>query len=134
MILLVGLQVLLEHVVGRALLAPVPHNTGGALHDLSGFAFLVNLAETSPLTKLLVHWLVTVLGKNAKEGLAFIQCLGCFAKTTSKSIGNKCLLEDLLDGSVYVNWTAGHRGSGGDISFNITHVDLLDVPSNLLVE
>merc|ERR1712106_2046 len=118
--------------MGRAFLAPVPHNTGRAFHDLSGFAFLIDLAETSH--ELLVHWLITVLSKDAEEGLTFVQSLGCFAKTASKSIGNECLLEDLLDGGVNVHWPAGHWGSGRDISFNITHVDLLDVPSNFLVQ
>merc|ERR1712029_1139351 len=80
-----------------ALLAPVPHHAGGALHHLTGLALLVNLAQTGPLTKLhvgvnldegdpvlhaegshelLVHGLVTVLGQDAEQGLALVQSLG----------------------------------------------------------
>ena len=121
-VLLVGLQVLLENVMSWALLAPVPHNACRAFDDLSGFAFLVDLAKTSPFTKLhvgvnldkrdsvlhaesshefLVHGLITVFCKDAEEGLAFVQSLGCFAETASKSISNECLLQDFLDGTVF---------------------------------
>merc|ERR1711970_578507 len=154
-VLLVGLEVLLQHVVGGALLAPVPHHTGGALHHLPGLALLVNLAQTSPLTKLhvgvnldqgdpvlhaegshelLVHRLVTVLGKDTEQSLTLVQGLAGLTESASKAISYQCLLEDFLDGSVNVHGATCHGGSGGDISFNITHVDLLDVPSNLLVQ
>merc|ERR1719495_888067 len=78
--------------------------------------------------------LVTALCMDAKQSLALVQGLGGLTESASKAISYQCLLEDFLDGSVNVHGPAGHGGSGGDISFNITHVDLLDVPSNLLVQ
>merc|ERR1719348_932433 len=78
--------------------------------------------------QLLVHGLVAVFGKNAQEGLAFVQGLGSLAESAGKSISDEGLLEDFLDGGVNVHGPAGRGGSRGDISFNITHVDLLDVP------
>merc|ERR1712112_515250 len=100
----------------------------------------VNLDEGDPVLhaegghELLVHGLVTVLSQDAEQGLALVQSLGSLTESASKAISYQSLLEDFLDGSVNVHGPAGHGGSGGDISFNITHVDLLDVPSNLLVQ
>merc|ERR1719278_2385494 len=80
--LLVGLQVVLQHIVSRALAAPVADHSCRALDNLPGLALLVNLAKAGPLPKLhvgvnldqgdtvllaessdqlLVHWLVTVI-------------------------------------------------------------------------
>merc|ERR550519_1779684 len=105
--LLIGLEVLLQYIVGGAFLAPVPHHAGGALHHLPGLALLVYLAQTSPLTQLhvgvhldegdpvlhaegghelLVHGLVTVLGQDAEQGLTFVQSLGGLAESASKAI------------------------------------------------
>jgi hypothetical protein len=38
------------------------------------------------------------LNQNAKVGLAFVESLGTLTKTTSKTIVNKCVLQDLLNG------------------------------------
>merc|ERR1719213_737837 len=35
--------------------------------------------------ELLVHWLVAVLGQDAEKGLAFVQSLGCFTESASKT-------------------------------------------------
>ena len=46
------LQVLLKYIMGWSLLAPVADDGARALDYLAGLALLVNLAQTSPLTKL----------------------------------------------------------------------------------
>ena len=53
-LLVLGLDVVLDDVVSRALLAPIAHNDGWTTNDLAGLALRVQLAETSPLSQLLV--------------------------------------------------------------------------------
>ena len=50
--LFIGLEILLDHAVGRTLGAPVPDHCGAALDDLPGAALPVNLAEPGPLAQL----------------------------------------------------------------------------------
>ena len=50
-----------------ALLAPVSHHARGALHNLSGFAFLVDFAQTSPFTKL--HVGINLKGESKSQKL-----------------------------------------------------------------
>merc|ERR1719291_153958 len=91
-----GLQVILQHIVGGTLAAPVAHHSCRALDDLPGLALLVDLAEARPLAQLhvrvhldqrdpvllaesgdelLVHGLVAVLGEDAEQGLPLVQGL-----------------------------------------------------------
>jgi hypothetical protein len=53
-ILMLGLDVVLDDVVSRALLSPVANDDGWAANDLPGFALGVQLAKAGPLTQLLV--------------------------------------------------------------------------------
>ncbi len=52
--LVLRLDVVLDDVMGGTLLAPVSHDDGRAANDLAGLALSVQLAETGPLTQLLV--------------------------------------------------------------------------------
>ena len=52
MFLSLGLEVLLEDVVGGSFLAPVPDDTRGALDHLPSLALPVDLAESCPFSKL----------------------------------------------------------------------------------
>merc|ERR550525_762079 len=82
------------HIMSWALATPVTDHSGRALDHFPGLALLINLAETSPLSKLhvgvyldqwdavlltesgdklLVHGLVTVIGQYAEQGLPFVQ-------------------------------------------------------------
>merc|ERR1719499_40132 len=141
------LEILLKHVMGWALLAPVTHDAGRALHYLPCFAFLVNLAQTSPFSQLhvginldqrdsvfhaqgsdqfLIHGLVTVLGQDAEQCLSLVQGLGCLSNTPGKAISNQSLLEHLLDSGVNVHGPRGHGSRRYIISLNIRHGEFLD--------
>jgi hypothetical protein len=84
-----------------------PDNDAAASNHLTGFALLVDLAETSPfaqflvvinldevdsvfaaesLHKLHVHGLITVVSKDAKVSLSLVQSLSALIQTTSKTI------------------------------------------------
>jgi hypothetical protein len=103
--------------MGWSLLAPVADDGTGALDNLAGLAFRVDLAETSPLTKLhvgidldkrnvmlhtessdklLIAGLITILAQDAQQSLTLVKSLSALAKTTAQAIGNKSLLEKLV--------------------------------------
>lgn len=88
-----------------------------ATNDLARIALTVNLAKTSPgakdfgvsdldqvdfvlstesLDEFDVFSLSTGLDENAKVGLAFVKGLGTFTKTTSETIVDKRIFQDLL--------------------------------------
>jgi len=145
-----GLQVLLENVVGGPLLAPVPDDSAGALDDLPGLALLVDLAQTGPLAQLhvgvdldegdvvlhaeggdqlLVHGLVAVLGENAQQSLTFVKSLSCLPESSCESVGDEGVLQHLGDSGVDVHRTRRHDrcgDCGGIISLDIRHVEFLD--------
>merc|ERR1711994_555967 len=147
-VLLVGLQVILQDIIGSALASPVTDHSCGALDDLPGLALLVDLAEPSPLAQLhvgvhldqgdsmlltegsdqlLVHGLVAVLGEDAEQGLPLVQSLGSLPQTSGETVGNQSLLEHLLDCLIDAHWAGGlNGGSARHISFNIGHVAILD--------
>merc|ERR1719411_1360195 len=135
-----GLEVLLEDVVGGSLLAPVPDDTRGALDHLPSLALPIDLAEAGPLAQLhvavhldqgdavlhaqggdelLVHRLVTVLGEDAEQRLPLVQGLLGLPEAAGKAISDQGLLEDLLEGQVNVHGADISGGGGWNISFNI---------------
>merc|ERR1719411_1915297 len=143
-----GLEVLLEDVVGGSLLAPVPDDTRGALDHLPSLALPVDLAEAGPVAQLhdavhldqgdavlhaqggdqlLVHRLVTVLGKDAEQRLPLVQSLLGLPHSPGEAVGDESLLEDLLDGGVDVHGPGGGGGARNVISLNIRHIEFLDV-------
>merc|ERR1719499_1316661 len=143
-----GLEVLLEDVVGGSLLAPVPDDTRGALDHLPSLALPVDLAEAGPLAQLhvavhldqgdpvlhaqggdqlLVHRLVAVLGKDAEQRLPLVKSLLGLPHSPGEAVGDESLLEDLLDGGVDVNGPGGGGGTRNVISLNIRHIEFLDV-------
>lgn len=111
------LEVFKEHVETLALDTIVLDNDTRAAHDLAGIAFLVNLAKTCPCAQDLavsdldqvdfvlcaecfnefdVLSLCAGLHKHTQVGLALVQCLGALAETTSETVTNKSVLQDLL--------------------------------------
>ena len=111
------LEVLEEHVQALALLPILLDHDAGAPNDLARVALPVDLAETSPgaedlsisdldqvdfvlaaksLDQLDVLGLSAGLDENAKMGLALVEGLGTLAKTTSKTIVNESVLQNLL--------------------------------------
>lgn len=113
------------------------HDAGGAA-NLSGLAFLVNLAQAGPFAELLVgidtdQWnlvlvaqgrdqllvlrLVAALGQNAQHGLAFVERLARFVNTVHQSVGDQRLLEHLLEGGVDIHRAIDGRTRG----FTVTH-------------
>ena len=143
------LEVLLEDVVGGSLLAPVPDDTRGALKHLPSHALPVQLTESSPLAQLhvavhldkgdavlhaeggdelLVLGLVTVLGEDAEQRLPLVQGLLGLPEAAGEAVSDQRLLEDLLEGRVNVHGAGISGGGGWNISFNIAHVEILNVP------
>merc|ERR1719284_350399 len=153
MFLSLGLEVLLEDVVGGSFLAPVPDDTGGTLDHLPGLALAVDLAQAGPLAQLhvavnldqgdavlhaegsdelLVHGFITVLGENAEQSLSLVQGLGGLTDTPGEAVSDQGLLEDLLDGGVDIHG-AGHGGGGWNIiSLSVRHSEFLDVSVSLV--
>ena len=149
-ILSVGFEIFLDHVMCWTLSTPISDNTGGTFDNLPGFALLVDLAEPSPLAQLhvavhldegdavlhaqrrhqlLVLRLVAVLGQDTQQRLTLVQRLGGLADAAGEAVSDQGLLEDLLQGRVNVHGaTGGHGGLGWNISFNIAHVEILNVP------
>merc|ERR1719192_44667 len=147
-VLLVGLEVILQDIIGSALASPVTDHSCRALDDLPGLALLVDLAKPSPLAQLhvgvhldqgdsvllaeggdqlLIHGLVAILGEDAKQGLPLVQSLGSLPQPSGETVGNQSLLEHLLDCLIDAHWASGLNGGGArHISFNIGHVAILD--------
>jgi len=134
---LTPLEVLKEDVEGLRLLTVGGHGDGGAGDNLAGVSLLVELAETDELTELLVVGdldevdavliaetlnelgvvgLVAVLGQDAEEGLALVEDLDGLAKTLGHTVVENGLLEDLLEGILDGELTAGGSGKS-NISF-----------------
>ena len=97
----------------------VLHDDTSAPNDLAGVPLLVDLAKTSPGTEDLgvsdldqvdfvlgaqgldefdVLCLGARLDEHAEVGLAFVQGLGALAETTSKTVVDEGVLQDLLRG------------------------------------
>ena len=88
-----------------------------AANDLAGVALTVDLTETSPgaedlgvtdldevdlvlgtesLNELYILGFCASFDKNAKMSLAFVKGLGGFTETTSETVVNECVLQNLL--------------------------------------
>lgn len=136
--LLLGLEVVEEDAALLGLLAPVLNNDAGAVDDLAGVAFTVNLAKTSPLAELLAIWdlderdlvlaaqgndellvrlLLASLVENAHMRLATVEGLGGLTQTTGKSVVDESELEDTLEGlkDAHLALTAGCIGRDFDL-------------------
>merc|ERR1719412_2464598 len=141
------LEILLEDIMSRPLLAPVPDDAGRTFHHLPGLPLAVNLAEAGPLAQLhvavnldernsvlhaqscdqlLVHRLVTVLSQDAEEGLSLVQSLGSLPHTAGESVSDQSLLQHLLDGGVDVHGAGGGGGGWNVISLIVRHFEFLD--------
>jgi len=113
------LEVFKEHIETLTLYTIVLDNNARAAHDLARIAFLVNLAKTSPCAQDLavsnldqvdfvfcaecfdefdILSLCAGLHKHTQMGLALVQCLGALAETTSETVTNKGILQNLLPG------------------------------------
>ena len=78
--------------------------------------------------QLLVLGLVTVLGEDAEQSLPLVQGLLGLPEAAGEAISDQGLLEDLLEGRVNVHGADISGGGGWNISFNIAHVEILNVP------
>ncbi len=131
---LLGLDVLLDDVVGRRLLAPVTDDDAGAADDLSRLALGVQLAQAAPfaqlvvgvhldqrnlmllaesLDQLLVQGLVAVFGEDAQVSLTLVQGLGTLVQSAGQSVVDESLLQDFLDRRVDVHGRTDGRRCGG---------------------
>ena len=78
--------------------------------------------------QLLVLGLVTILGQDAEQRLSLVQGLLGLAEAAGKAISDQRLLEHLLEGRVNVHGAGIGDNGGWNISFNIAHVEILNVP------
>jgi len=111
------LEVVKKNMQTLALNAVVFHDNTSASDDFAGVTFLVDLAQTSPgtedlgvsdldqvdfvlgtqgLDELDVLGLGASLHKHTKMGLPLVQGLGALAETTSKTVMDEGVLQDLL--------------------------------------
>lgn len=141
-LLLLGLDVVEDHVEGRALLSEVSDDGDGAADGLADVALGIELGEANPLTdlsagigkdqvdtglgakgldQLLVLLVVAILGKDAKASISAVKGLHGLVKTTAKTVEDKRLLEDQLEG---VN-DAHLRGGRLDNLLNNLHLFIL---------
>ena len=111
------LEVVQENVQALAVSTVVLDDDARAANDLAGVTFLVDLAETSPgtedlgvtdldevnlvlstegLDELDVLGLSAGLDEDAKVSLTLVESLGTLAETTSETVVNECVLQNLL--------------------------------------
>merc|ERR1719457_134 len=86
------------------------------------------MLHTEGSDKLLIAWLITVLAQDAQRSLTLVKSLSTLAQTTAQAIGNKSLLENLLNGGIDIHRSGRSRSGGGSniISLYIRHVEFLD--------
>ena len=110
-------EVVEEDVKTLALATVILDDNAAAANDLTGIALTIDLAETSPgtqdlgvtdfdevdlvlsaesLDELDVLCLSASLDENAKMGLAFVEGLSTLAETTSETVVDESVLQDLL--------------------------------------
>ena len=111
------LEVVQENVQALAVSTVVLDDDTRAANDLAGVTLLVDLAETSPgtedlgvtdldevnlvlstegLDELDVLGLSAGLDEDAKVSLTLVESLGTLAETTSETVVNECVLQNLL--------------------------------------
>ena len=121
---LTRLQVLLQDSKTLGFLSIICDDSTRASHNLAGLSFLVDFAETSPLTKLLilrhsnqidylfgtkclnqllVIWLIAIICQDTELFLSTLNRTGFLVETTRESIVGKSFFKHNLNGSVDVN-------------------------------
>jgi hypothetical protein len=126
----------LENSKTLSLLTIVSNNAGRASNNLASLTLGVNLAETCPLSELLgfsdgnqvdrllsaksldellVIWLVAIVSEDTELGLTTLNGAARLVEATSEAIVVEGLLEDNLDGGVYVHWFIGGRYLFGNL-------------------
>merc|ERR1719183_2232707 len=107
----------LESAEGFTVIPKVGNYSATALNNLSRLAFVIDLAETDPLTKFcarrdlhqtnamfntqtldefFVFRLVAIVGEATELDLLGVKCLAHFVKSTLQSVVSKCILQYLL--------------------------------------
>ena len=120
-----GLEVIQQHMHTLTVNTKVLNNYTRAANDLPGVTLLVDFAEASPgaedfrvsnldevdfvlgaesLDKFEVFRLGVGFDEDAKVSLALVQCLGALAETTSESIVDEGVLQDLLRGDQFLRF------------------------------
>merc|ERR1719223_2533268 len=84
------------------------------------------MLHTEGSDKLLIAWLITVLAQDAQRSLTLVKSLSTLAQTTAQAIGNKSLLENLLNGGIDIHRSGRNRSGSNNISLYIRHVEFLD--------
>ena len=118
-----GLEVIQQHMHTLTVNTKVLDNYTRAANDLPGVTLLVDFAEASPgaedfrvsnldevdfvlgaegFDKFEVFCLGVGFDEDAKVSLALVQCLGALAETTSESIVDESVLQDLLRGGQFL--------------------------------
>jgi len=144
------LEVVEENMETLTLNTVVLDNDARAADDLTGVTLTVNLAETSPgtenlrvanldevdlvvgaesLDELDVFGFRAGLDENAKMGLALVQGLGGLTETAGKSIVDKGIFQDLLEGILNGHLTLrslssnfGDGGLNGNFISSVRHL------------
>ena len=120
-----GLEVIQQHMHTLTVNTKVLDNYTRAANDLPGVTLLVDFAEASPgaedfrvsnldevdfvlgaesLDKFEVFGLGVGFDEDAKVSLALVHCLGALAETTSESIVDESVLQDLLRGGQFLRF------------------------------
>jgi hypothetical protein len=113
--LLLGLEVVQQHITLLALFTPIPNNNAAAVDDLSGISLAVEHAQTGPLAQhlsigdldqgdlvlraqrddeFLIRFLFAGFVQDAHVGLATVEGFGGFAQATGKTVVDEGELED----------------------------------------
>ena len=126
---------LLDEVMSRSLVAPVPDNDGGTPDNLTFIALSVQLAKasifaqlhvirnsqkwdlmflTQSLDQFLVGWLIAVLGQDAKQSLSLVKSFGGLMESSGKSILDQGVLEHFMESCFEVHATSEIFSSSTD--------------------
>lgn len=113
-------------------------NDGASTH-LAGLSFLVDLAQTGPLSELLVGVdadqrnlvlvaeagnellilrLIAALGEDGEDSLSLVQSLAGLVDSVNESVDDKRFLQHFLEGGVHI-----HRSSNNGDSGHITVIE-----------
>lgn len=105
----------------------------GASANLTGLSLLVDLAQTRPLSQLLVRvdtdqgnlvlvaegcdellvlGLVAALGQDGENGLSLVQSFASLVDSVHKSVDDQRLLQHLLEGCVHIHGSSDNGDSG----------------------
>merc|ERR1719354_696387 len=92
------------------------------------------MLHTEGSDKLLIAWLITVLAQDVQRSLTLVKSLSTLAQTTAQAIGNKSLLENLLNGGIDIHRSERSRSGAAATTSPSTSDMLSSLMSYLLVK